>query len=104
MMFNGTADFLVPYNGGAYPSAPASFAAWADRNGCTDTPTITHDAGTVTCETHTECTDDAAVTLCTVEGMGHCWPGTDFCPWGNPNTEISANEALWAFLSQFSLP
>lgn len=104
MMFNGTADFLVPYGGGIYQSANQSFVDWATRNGCTDPPEVTAQVGSVTCETVDECDEGVAVTLCTVEGMGHCWPGTPDCLFGVPNTDISANAALWAFFSQFTLP
>lgn len=104
MMFNGTADFLVPYDGGLYQSAPKSFSDWSDRNGCTDPAEVSAQVGAVTCETRDECDDGVAVTLCTVEGMGHCWPGNPSCLFGTANTDMSANEALWAFFSQFTLP
>lgn len=104
MMFNGTTDLLVPYDGAWYQSAPKSFADWALRDGCTDAPEVSAQTGAVTCETHDECDDGVAVTLCTVDGMGHCWPGNPVCPFGTPNTDINASEALWAFFSQFALP
>lgn len=104
ILFNGTLDNLVPYPGGLFPGAQAVFAAWAERNGCTDAPEVTKQSGLATCETHDDCDDGASVTLCTFEGMGHCWPGTALCPWGAANTDLDADDEMWAFFSQFTLP
>jgi polyhydroxybutyrate depolymerase len=60
--------------------------------------------GDAHCETHETCDDGVKVTLCTIEGEGHCWPGQTVCPFGTSSTDISANEAMWEFFSQFSLP
>jgi polyhydroxybutyrate depolymerase len=104
MMFNGTSDFLVPYNGGLYQSAPQSFADWAAHNNCTDAPEVSRQVGGATCETYGACDDDVSVTLCTIEGMGHCWPGNPVCPFGTPNVDMNASEAVWQFFNNYSLP
>ncbi len=60
--------------------------------------------GSATCETYDTCEAGAKVTLCTLAGMGHCWPGQPVCPYGAANTDLSADDALWSFFSQFTLP
>lgn len=104
ILFNGTADALVPYAGGLFPGAKEVFAGWAERNGCTGEPTISKQTGSATCETYDTCEAGAKVTLCTLAGMGHCWPGQPVCPYGAANTDLSADDELWSFFSQFTLP
>ncbi len=108
LMFNGTADFLVIYggggNGGAFISAPKTFDDWAERDGCIGAAIPSKQSGGTTCKTHDICDADASVTLCTHEGMGHCWPGQPTCLFGTPNTELSANDEMWAFFQQNPLP
>lgn len=104
MMFNGTADVLVSYEGGLFMGAEATFAGWAGRDGCVGDPVETFKNGAATCLTYDQCEGDAEVTLCTIEGMNHCWPGNDFCPLPPANTDISANDAMWAFFQAHPLP
>jgi polyhydroxybutyrate depolymerase len=107
MHFHGTNDLLVPYGGGGLlgtPSVPDTDAGWAERNGCTGDAVSTYMMGDAHCETHETCDDGVKVTLCTIEGEGHCWPGQSVCTFGTSTTDISANEAMWEFFSQFSLP
>jgi polyhydroxybutyrate depolymerase len=101
MAFNGTADMLVTYD-----LAQGSNDAWVAEDMCTDMPEVTFMMGAATCETHSQCAGGAKVTFCHIEGMGHCWPGQSFCPpsLGMANTDISANEEMWTFFEQFSLP
>mgnify|MGYP005855746111 CR=1 FL=1 len=102
--FNGTADVLVAYDGGLFQGAPATFAAWAELSGCTGDPVETYKKGAASCMTYDTCDDGAEVTLCTLTGMNHCWPGNDFCPLPPTNTDISANEAMWEFFQAHPLP
>jgi len=106
MMFNGTADILVAYNGGGNfnKSAPETFEEWADRDGCSDPSTPGKTAGKASCESHQVCDDGVAVSFCTFEGMGHCWPGQAVCPYGAASTDLSANDEMWAFFSEYTLP
>jgi polyhydroxybutyrate depolymerase len=97
--FYGTADNLVPYE-----YADDVNDVWVDRNGCTGEPVVTYQQGVVTCLTHEECADGATVTLCSVEGAGHCWPGQSFCPFGDSTEDISANQAMWELFQQHQLP
>jgi polyhydroxybutyrate depolymerase len=93
LQVHGTLDSLVYYNGGttadaAYPSAPATVATWAAKNGCDATLTDTKrplDLDTALpgsetkVETHT-CTTGAAE-LWTIQGANH-FPtfGADWAP------------------------
>jgi polyhydroxybutyrate depolymerase len=129
MEFHGTADPLVPYDGGSpsptlwsllYPgSSPPTFRSvgdtigfWRTMDGCGSTPTQTYSSGDATCETYEGCTGGVAVTLCTIDGGGHTWPG------GNPSalpsiastvvgtmsTSIDASSQLWSFFKGYKLP
>ncbi|HGG57435.1 MAG TPA: hypothetical protein ENK31_06530, partial [Nannocystis exedens] len=80
MMFNGTSDTLVPYEGGLFLGAVETFESWAAKGGCAGAPALTFAKGAATCQTYQECAEGAEVTLCTIDPMGHCWPGTAFCP------------------------
>lgn len=99
--FYGTADMVVSYNLGV-----SSNDAWVQHDGCTDMPTVTLMQGMSSCETHAACAQGSKVTFCTLQGMGHCWPGQSFCPLalGAANTDISANEEMWAFFQGHALP
>jgi polyhydroxybutyrate depolymerase len=57
-------------------AAPAVAAGWRARNACADAPSaITLEQGQTSCETWAEGCVGAEVTLCTVGGGGHSWPG-----------------------------
>jgi len=107
--FHGTADETILYDSpalsGENVDVPEMMKRWADRNGCTKGPDATYQMGSVTCQTWSQCTGGVLVSLCTAEGMGHCWPGTAFCPGGKPfTTDISASRDGWTFMHQFVLP
>ncbi len=106
--FHGTADRIVPYDGGG-PLPSMSVAdtinVWTELNDCTDPPVETYNNGDAYCETYESCTDDIPVTLCTIAGLDHCWPGQSDCSvFGPPTSDISANDEMWNFFQQFSLP
>jgi polyhydroxybutyrate depolymerase len=112
--FHGTADRVVPYNGGSsplspivFPSVPAWTAAWARRNGCGPNPVESVGATDVTRVEYTNCAEDAAVVLYTVRGGGHSWPGGKPMPeWlvGSTSSSIDATEQMWAFFRERRLP
>lgn len=105
--FHGTLDSLVPYEGNpsnGFPSVADTFAGWAARDGCEGPPTVTFAQGDTTCETHAACEGGAEVTLCTVTGGGHTWPGGVPIPGlGHTTTEIVATDAMWAFFDRHPL-
>jgi polyhydroxybutyrate depolymerase len=100
---HGTADAFVPYEGTEeWLGARDSVEILARKNGCAGSPEVTLQQGAVTCESYTSCDAEADVTLCTIEGMDHCWPGQLLCS-GPSTTEISANEAMWALFERARL-
>ncbi|MBT8469656.1 MAG: hypothetical protein KJN97_13005 [Deltaproteobacteria bacterium] len=107
---HGTGDPLVPYDGGGLAGSQSvedSTAGWIERNGCTGEPTVTFQNGSATCETADGCDGDASVTLCTIEGAGHCWPGQPcrvLGDLGESTADIDANEAMWGLFSTVQLP
>ncbi len=78
--FRGTADPLVPYDGGAsmppnglnvtihFLGAKGTFQKWAQLDGCTGAPGA---ADSNNCSTYNQCKDGTEVTLCTKVGGGH---------------------------------
>jgi polyhydroxybutyrate depolymerase len=110
--FHGTAD-LVPYNGGKvwasprpFPSVPTWTANWARRNRCAQNPIASVVAADVTRLEYTNCADDAAVVLYTVQGGGHSWPGGKPMPeWivGPTSRSIDATSQMWAFFHEHRL-
>jgi polyhydroxybutyrate depolymerase len=103
MEFHGTADPLVPYDGSTalgFPSVPDTFTGWAQRDGCVGSPAQTYAHGDASCMTYTGCD----VTLCTIDGGGHTWPGGLPVPTlGATSTDISATDAMWTFFSAHHL-
>jgi polyhydroxybutyrate depolymerase len=140
--FHGTADPCAPYQGGtgggclqdfineifgtkappytwAADSVPDYIAKWVRRNGLTGSPEVMYKNGKATCEAWGR--DQAGeVVLCTVEGMGHNWPGGTFGPIcekpqsklckryqekvGPLSSDISANDAMWEFFKKHPMP
>lgn len=97
--FNGTDDSLVNY-----AQANPNNEQWAERNGCSAGP-ATESYGSSSCKVWTECDDGVEVQVCTLQGMGHCWPGAPSgCPYGSANDDINANRAMWEFFSRFRKP
>jgi polyhydroxybutyrate depolymerase len=118
--FHGTGDQIVPYEGGYgnlpgspyWPNVPAEISEWAEMNGCSDETVVTYQKGDVTCITYEDCEDDASVTLCTIEGGGHNWPGDiDMCAmfpetcfvYGYTTQDINAARTIWKFFAEHSM-
>ena len=112
--FHGTADPVVPYNGGTTWVAPDAFPNvltwtknWARRNQCGASPVESAVASDVTRLEYTNCADDAAVVLYTVRGGGHSWPGGKPLPeWfvGPTSRSIDATRQMWSFFREHQLP
>jgi len=105
--FHGTADPVVPYNGGSsrissrpFPNVPNWSANWARRNRCRSTPLESKVSSDVTRREYTACADNATVVLYTIHGGGHTWPGGLQLPeWfvGRTTRSIDATSLMWAF-------
>jgi polyhydroxybutyrate depolymerase len=85
LAFHGTADPVVPYASGAtgrsVPGIPVvgaeqNLAAWARLDGCAATPRVTRPASDIVRRSWTGCRSGSSVTLYTVVGGGHTWPGS----------------------------
>lgn len=108
--FHGTADPVVPYEGGEFMSAGLpSIATWAEawgaRNGCA-TSASTETTGAVSGMQYTDCEGGADVILYTVEGGGHQWTGGGEFPEfivGEMNRDVNATELMWEFFSAHPL-
>jgi polyhydroxybutyrate depolymerase len=111
--FHGTADPIVPYDGGKvwiapepFPSVPEWTADWARRNHCGPDPADAVVAADVTRREYTGCARGADVVLYTVQGGGHTWPGGKPLPkWllGSTSSSIDATALMWAFFREHPL-
>jgi polyhydroxybutyrate depolymerase len=118
--FQGTADPLVPYEGGGVVrrrgqvlSAMATIQLWAGTDGCTAAPVSTlepdrapSDGMRVKRTVYTGCTTGREVVLYTIEGGGHTWPGG---PASGPSIgrvthDIGATSTIWTFFSTHPRP
>lgn len=102
VQFHGTADAIVGYDG--FPPVPAMMEGWAARNGCSAQPEVSFDQGDIRCETWPGCDAGVEVTLCTVDGGGHCWPGNGSCLFGYSSTELHASEEITEMFMMQPMP
>ena len=131
IMIQGTADKLVPFNGGQVggkghwgaggktDSAENTRAFWAEREDCkappeaADLPDEANDGTKVRKYAYTGCQSGVEVVQYVVEGMGHRWP-TKHAPlrrrgvvtWmlGPTSTNIDASEVTWKFFESHPKP
>lgn len=113
IVFQGTADKAVPYNGGkswvapnVFPNIPAWTARFAVRNRCQRTPVEWAVAPDVVRIEYPHCAENAAVVLYRIEGGGHSWPGGKPIPeWfvGITTRSISASDLMWEFFTAHPL-
>jgi polyhydroxybutyrate depolymerase len=85
IMFHGTADAIVPYDGGpvrsagaggrAAPSVETTAESWAGHDGCGNDLAVERIGADVIRRTWPGCRDGTAVQLYTIEEGGHTWPG-----------------------------
>lgn len=105
--FHGTSDPLVPYDGEpaiGYTSVADTISGWVQRDGCQGQGVTTYAKGDATCVTYGECSAGVEVTLCTIAGGGHTWPGgTPFPLLGVTSTDISATDAMWSFFQKHGM-
>lgn len=107
IVFQGTADRAIPYNGGTswvapnvFPSIPEWTARWAARNRCRPTPLEWQLAPDIVKIEYPNCAERSAVVLFRVEAGGHTWPGAKpMAEWfAGPTTQnIDASELMWVF-------
>lgn len=124
LIIAGTADPLVPWDGGdirfgrrifgTVLSVPDTVKFWVEKNGCLAKPIVIRlpdtdptDGTTVRKEVYASCRDGAEVVLYAVEGGGHTWAGgLQYLPEriiGKTSREFSASEVIWQFFKAHSL-
>jgi polyhydroxybutyrate depolymerase len=124
LMMNGTADPLIPYNGGrgtsrfavdGFWSADKTLAFWRKNNGCDAKATTTDLADTDTADRSTvtridsNCPVGRDVVLYRVNDGGHRMPGSADARFprlantflGPQNQDIDGAETIWAFFKKF---
>jgi polyhydroxybutyrate depolymerase len=106
LAIHGTADRNIRYEGGAGagiahidgPPVPAVNAFWRNVDRCAAAAVSSR--GVVT-TAGADCADGRAVTLITIEGAGHQWPGSRPVREGAdpPSDALNATATLWAFFA-----
>ena len=114
--FHGTADPLVPYDGGSaasglggsaivFASVAETIATWRTRDDCTAPPSTIYSTGDATCLEYGGCAGGAVVDQCTIAGGGHTWPGGVPVPFlGATSTSISATNTMIDFFVAHPMP
>jgi polyhydroxybutyrate depolymerase len=108
IVFYGTADDTLPYEGGDSPTLDEfGFAdlppvedgmkAWAKLNECDLNPTENAITGEISVFRYTNCERNAEVRLFRIEGGGHDWPGSATGAKEEVDQEIDATLLTWAF-------
>ncbi len=104
MHFHGTADLLVPYEGGGvldFPSVEKSIGRWREINSCGAASEVIFDKGDSECITALDCAEGADVTLCTVQNGGHTWPGGTPVPAGGiTSMDLDATNQMLDFFEK----
>ncbi len=100
--FNGVQDPLVPIADGN-----ATIDRWVELDGCDPEPEVEElDGGS--CRTWSGCDGDGDVRMCTLDPMGHCWPGRspDMCYSfiGPYSDTVDATVRMLDFFEQHTLP
>src|SRR3954462_826350 len=105
--FMGTADPVVPFDGGKVSccgspvlgSAPEAMSAWAAHDGCAGAPTEQRLGSEVRRRTWSGCAGTSSVVFYIIDGGGHTWPGAAITPaqLGLTTQQISASDTLWEF-------
>jgi polyhydroxybutyrate depolymerase len=108
LIFHGTADKFVPFDGGTTPfqagpkrsDTPVrdSVKFWVQQDGCSPTPAH-EETKEVRIDRYSECTAGAAVVLYAIQGGHHMWPGLRIS--GN---HIPATEIMWKFFAEHPKP
>ncbi len=120
IMFHGTADPVVPYDGGEVrsagaggrpaPAVEASAQSWAQHDGCRPEPEIERIGTDVIRRTWPDCQQHTAVLLYTIEEGGHTWPGPldvealGIKGLGSTTDSIDATKLILDFFDQHPLP
>lgn len=110
VIFHGTDDPIVPFDGGPSSSFKVPFpdiSNWvktlAVQNGCSETPEGLPSQGDVKGLKFKDCDQNAEVHFYIINGGGHSWPGGGYLPKvivGKTNQDIDATEIMWNFFQE----
>lgn len=108
LVFHGTADRLVPFNGGTTPfqsgprrsdnSVANAISFWTKQDGCSPTPEHKESAE-VHIDNYSGCKDGTGVALYAIQGGHHMWPGLPIS--GN---HVEATDIMLKFFFAHSKP
>ncbi|WP_028081742.1 alpha/beta hydrolase family esterase [Solimonas soli] len=112
ILVNGSADPIVPFNGGRVGvlSAPDAFSFWLSRHNCTASatssvalPDTAADGTTTTLLRNVGCGSGGEVRQYIVNNGGHTWPGgrqyMSESLIGKTSQDFSINAEMWSFFS-----
>ncbi len=112
IVFHGTADPIVPYQGRvsgqrglSFPSIPEWVETLAGRSGCDPQPEQLPSQGAASGVRFTGCSAD--VVFYSIAGGGHTWPGArGGMEWlvSQTTQDIDATQAMWDFFVEHPLP
>ncbi len=104
IVFHGTADHLVPFDGGTTPyqmgsrrsDMPVADAVgfWVKEDGCSPKP-IHEETSEVHIDTYSGCKDGTGVALYAIQGGHHLWPGTAIS-----RVSLPATDVMWKFFAE----
>jgi len=112
IMFHGTADPYVPYNGGKskitileepvfHASVDETLSFWVKHNGCYTKPEI-EENNIVKKAIYSSREKNCKVILYTIDGGGHTWPGPNLkklAP-NDPMRYVHASQLIWDFFTK----
>ena len=112
MGFAGTADPVVPFNGGKVnccgggqvAGASPSMTSWAKFDKCSATFRDDELSREVTRRTWSGCAPGSAAVFYIVNGGGHTWPGSiSIATLGKTTNQIDASATIWKFFQAHPL-
>ncbi len=104
--FFGTADAVVPFEGGVtpipmviseFPSVEEGFQSWIALSDCVPTLEEQKIGDAVSLVNYTVCEISHMIDLYVIEGGGHAWPGSSLSIMGFTTQEIDATQLMWEF-------
>ncbi len=108
LVFHGTADRLVPFDGGSTPfqigprrdDTPVSdtVAFWVTRDACSRTP-ASEETPSLHTSVYSGCADGTGVALYAIQGGHHIWPGV-----AHSGNDVQATAIMWDFFAQHPKP
>lgn len=108
LIFHGTADRLVPIEGGSTPfqvgprrsdtSAADTITFWVKKDGCSPTPRH-QETKEFDLDIYSDCKDGAGVVLYAIQGGHHMWPGVRMS-----HNDVPATDIMWEFFAHHPKP